>query len=170
MIPADDSRAAIHRPANTCANCGAPLEAVPKHASRLVESSGGEEEVVRQDFCPACQAEARAGEFHSRWLAQRPAPPPPPKRETRRAQAAALREEFYRLSDQPEPSDDDLDTLFLLAHLLMKTGGFRWRETDEEEGILTFLDRHTQQLCQVKSVALDPERLSRAQDRLSHLL
>jgi hypothetical protein len=158
----------IHRPSAVCAKCGAPLESVTKHHSRLVDAGGGA--TTRQDFCPACQAEARAGEYHSRWLAQRPAPASAPRRVTRRAQAARLREEFYRLTDQPEPSDEDRDALYLLAHLLMKTGGFRWKETDEEAGVIVFEDQSNKQRCAVQTVPLEGDRLRAAQERLSTLL
>lgn len=158
---------ALKRPAQVCAVCGAPLESLAKHPSRLVEDGGG---AARQDFCPACQAEARAGEYHSRWVALRPAPAPPPRRETRKAQAARLRDEFYRLADQPEPSEDDRDSLYLLAHLLMKTGGFRWRETRPDDGTLVFEDQTTKQMVEVPTVPLDPARPTAAQARLSELL
>lgn len=158
----------IQKPAPQCAKCGAPLAQVPKHPSRLVTGSGGATE--RQDFCPACAAEVRAGQYHSRWLALRPAPPAPPRRLTRRAQAERFRQEFYRLADHPAPSEEDQDLLYLLAHLLMKVGGFRWRETDPEAGVIRFEDLSTKQVCEVPIRNLEPERVGQAQDRLASLL
>lgn len=176
MTPPQFSEA-LGKPAPTCANCGAPLDTVKKHDSRLIVSPAEEQLVEeensvaqRQDFCARCQAEARAGEYHGRWLAQRPAPPPPPKRETRKARAARLREEYHRLTDQPEPSAEDLDDIYLIAHLLMKTGGFKWLETDEEAGVIHFEDQSTKSRCEVRSVELDRERLNQAQERISGLL
>ncbi len=168
-----DPRESLQRPTAHCIKCNTPLVDLSKHPSRLVETSGGEEseeEIARQDFCPACEAEVRAGEYHSRWLAQRPAPPPPPKSETRKSQAARLREEFHRLTDLSEPSEEDRDALYLLAHLLMKVGGFRWRQTDEERGVLLFEDRSTEQTWEIQAVPLERKRLAQAQDRLNHLL
>lgn len=164
---------AIRKPGAACARCGAPLEEHNKHPSRLVAKPHEEPEETgaeRQDFCPKCQAEARAGEYHSVWLAKRPAPPPPPKSETRKAQSQRLRDEFYRLSDLPEPTDNDLDSIYLLAHMLMKIGGFRWRETDDDAGVIVFEDTTTKQRTAVQSVPLDGDRLAAAQERLGDIL
>jgi len=183
----------IRKPATTCSNCGAPLEALPKHESRLVAAefapeadepveptepeakAGGEgqeegEQAVRQDFCPACQTQARAGAYHGRWLAQRPAPAAPTRSQTRKARAARLRTEYLRLIDNPSPSDEDLDTLYVAAHLLLKTGGFKWLRTDQEAGLILFEDVAMKEPIEIKIVPHDQERLNRAQERLSALL
>jgi hypothetical protein len=166
-----EHREAIRKPGAICANCGAPLEGLPKHDSRLiVPGEPGGVEAERQDFCPGCEAEARAGLFHGRWLAQRPAPPPPTRSQTRKAQAARLREAFHRLADVADPSEDQLCEIYLLAHLLMKSGGFRWLETDDEAGVIVFEDLASGQRSVVQSVPLEPDQLGRAQERLSGLL
>ncbi len=119
----------IERPRAHCSECNAPLEDLERHPTRLILLA---EAPLRRDTCPDCWDLVRSEAYHSYWVTRRLKPEPPTPRLSRREKALAVRALFESLWDQREREDLD-DHLYVLAHLLLRWGGLKWRGRGRDE-------------------------------------
>lgn len=128
----------IGRPTNSCVACGAEIAHAGKHPSVLRQRSETPENLEgdsaddlgprREDYCAACWQELSEKDFVGFWLAKRE-PPKVRKIESKKERNAGLLAWFEHLQLQ-NPDDEIRQSLFFLAHLLMKYGVFKWQRTE----------------------------------------
>lgn len=159
----------IGRPQNTCVACGATIAHAGKHPSVLrtpaepvLGAAGGTEQEGprREDYCADCWKELAERDFVGFWLAKRE-PPKPRKIETRKERNAAVLAWFEHLQRQ-EPDAEVLQSLYFLAHLLMKYGVLKWQRTDkttDDDEVVVFRATGTEDDVFVASVELTDERI-----------
>lgn len=124
------------RPRNSCVACGAAITHVGKHPSVLRHGGGEAAEGVedpdaprRDDYCVKCWQDLAERDFVGFWVTRRE-PPKPRKIETRKERNAALLAWFELLHGNEDVNSRQ--TVFFLAHLLMKYGVFKWQRTETD--------------------------------------
>ena len=160
----------IPRPQKTCANCGAMIDTLGRHPSviRLVRK----EEAQRHDYCPACWDYLKQEVWDSFWITHREPPEHKAVRLSRRERAVALRALFESLWERRE-TEDVGPHIYLLAHLLMKWGGLRWKENLQAPGggeIVVFEEPASGDRLEVQSVELTDERLAMVKEEIEQFL
>lgn len=161
---------AIERPAPTCAECNRPIEDLDRHPTRLKIQL--DDQTKRGDYCPECWEFIKSEAYDSYWVTKRE------KRErrlpklSRREKAIAARALFESLWDQRDREDVDAD-LYMLAHLLMKWGGLKWKaDTTDEEGreIIVFENPLSGDRIEIRSVPMADEQAEFIKQRLEGYL
>ena len=159
----------IGRPHNSCAACGADVAHAGKHPSVLRRGGGtieteGElsldpDAPRREDYCAECWQRLADDDFMGYWLARRE-PPKPRKIETKKERNAGLLAWFEHL--QGLPSDEETSqSLFFLAHMLMKYGVFKWLRTDkdsEDNETIYFRQTGSEEEIPIRSLELSDDR------------
>jgi hypothetical protein len=150
----------IPRPGKECGNCGAEIESLERHPSviRLVRSQMAE----RLDYCPACWEHLKREAWDSFWITRRPPKEQKVPHLTRRERAVALRALFESLWERRAEGDYG-PHLYLLAHLLMKWGGLKWRENRSETGgaeLVVFEDPASGDRLELAAMEIDDARLA----------
>jgi hypothetical protein len=158
----------ISRPQKLCMNCNAPIDRIARHPSvlRLAASH-----VERSDFCPDCWQQLKDEAYDSFWITRRATPDKPPKL-SRRQRSAAVRALFESLWERREVEDVG-PHLYLLAHLLMKWGGLRWKENRadaESREVVVFEDPASGDLIEVSGGPADEERMAAIQREIEDFL
>lgn len=159
----------IGRPRNTCAACGTVISHAGKHPSVLRvggnQPNDGTELPLdpnaphREDYCADCWKKYTERDFMSFWVTKREAPKQR-KIESKKERNAGLLAWFEHLQSLPQ----DLETrqsIYFLAHLLMKYGVFKWQrtETSPEGGEQIFFRQGSaEEEIVVASEELDDER------------
>ncbi len=115
----------IGRPQRRCMNCDAPIDMIERHPSVLRPAAGRSFE--RFDYCPTCWEQLKDDAYESFWMTRRDTTPRKAPKMSRREKSMALRALFESLWDRREAEDVGPE-IYLLAHLLMKWGGLKWRE------------------------------------------
>lgn len=163
----------ITKPLSACIKCGAELLYEDAHPSAVSGKNGADftdakpEEIEREDFCAMCWTEIRGREdLLAHWYAKR-TPPKPGKARTRRERAAMLRQWFAalnaQLQDNPTTEEETLrikQTLYVVAHLLMKFRVFAWQHTEPataEQPAQIFFRQTGGEVVRVESVPLTSE-------------
>jgi hypothetical protein len=124
----------IGRPHNSCIACGAAIDHAGKHPSVLrrggANAEGQEDPDAprREDYCSGCWQEMAERDFIGFWVTKRE-PPKQRKIETKKERNAGLLAWFEHLRSQ-NPDEELKQSLFFLAHLLMKYGVFKWQRTE----------------------------------------
>lgn len=158
----------LERPKGQCAECGAPLEELPRHPSRLRLRA---KESERSDFCPDCWQFAKDDAYDSYWLTKRVKRERRAPRLSRREKAVAARALFESLWDQRDREDVDAH-LYFLAHLLLRWGGlkFRKRESADEGERLVFENPATGEEIELRSVDADEASIQAIKERIENFL
>lgn len=124
----------IGRPHNSCIACGAAIDNAGKHPSILrrggtagVEGQQDPDAPRREDYCSSCWQELAERDFVGFWVTRRE-PPKQRKIESKKERNAGLLAWFEHLRSQT-PDEETRQSLFFLAHLLMKYGVFKWQRT-----------------------------------------
>ncbi|MGI8907069.1 MAG: hypothetical protein ACR2IE_11330 [Candidatus Sumerlaeaceae bacterium] len=159
----------IGRPQNACMKCGATIAIAGKHASALLDPDGPdtaprEDTQLRRDYCSECWQNMGEGHYVGYWMARREAPKPRQIR-TRKERNAALLSYFEMLrSRQSLEGEDCTQSLFFLAHLLMKYSVFKWARSTpaNAEGGERIYFRNTtnDDVVEILSVELQDARLA----------
>jgi hypothetical protein len=162
---------ALSRPRKLCMNCNAPIDMVERHPS-VVKAS--DTQLERYDYCSACWEHVKDEVFDSFWMARREQRRRVPKL-SRRQRSVALRALFESLRERQEEDDQDARArLFLIAHLLMKWGGLRWREnlTGVAPGdeVIVFEDPLSGERHEIASVSMDDAALARVKAEVEDFL
>ena len=111
----------IGKPSDVCLQCGKQLEEFDKHPSALQTSS---EEIVRRDFCPVCWKDIKKQDFYIYWMTKRIQKTAEDKKMSRKDKGEILLRFFTMLRNREK--DEYKPHLFILAHLLMKYGVFKF--------------------------------------------
>lgn len=151
----------IGRPRNTCVSCGAAIAHAGRHPSVLRRGGGdaadGNEQAEgphREDYCEPCWQELAERDFVGFWVTRRE-PPKQRKIETRKERNAAMVAWFEHLRDQ-NPDEEIRQSLFFLAHLLMKYGVFKWQRTEtRDDGSEVIIFRATGSEDEIEITAVD---------------
>jgi hypothetical protein len=128
----------IGRPHNACEACGAEISHAGKHPSVLrrgtptAENAGDlvpdSDAPRREDYCAECWQKLAERDFMGFWVTKRQ-PPKQRKIESKKERNAGLLAWFEHLQSQQQ--DPEIrQSLYFLAHLLMKYGVFKWQRTD----------------------------------------
>jgi hypothetical protein len=159
----------IGRPQNTCVQCGATISFAGKHPSALLDPDGPdtaprEDAALRRDYCSDCWAKLGDGHYVGYWMARRE-PPKPRKIRTRKERNAALVSYFEMLkSRQAMENEDHTQSLYLIAHLLMKYGVFKWvKSTVAGPGSgeqIFFRNTAADEIVEIQSVELEDARIA----------
>lgn len=168
----------IGKPQNVCIRCNAPIAEAGKHASALLEPGSQyittpptEDGPVRQDYCTDCWRELAADNFVSFWLARRD-PPKPRKIQNRKERNAVLVSYFETLKGKSDT--ESCQTQFVLAHLLMKYGVFKWVRSEtaaaEHEERIFFRNAVSEEIVQIESVELEDFQIARIKHDIDHYL
>jgi hypothetical protein len=157
----------ISRPQKLCMNCNAPLDTIARHPSVLRLAAHAAE---RADYCPECWQLLKDEAYDSFWITRRV--PRERPRLNRRQRSAALRALFESLWERREEENVG-PHLYLLAHLLMKWGGLRWKEnqTDTQgREVVVFEDPASGDRIEVTSASADEERMAAIQREIEDFL
>lgn len=111
----------IGKPSDVCLRCEKNLEEFDKHPSVLEAS---EEEIVRKDFCPVCWKDIKGQDFYIYWMTKRIQKTDEDKKISRKDKGEILLRFFTLLRNREK--DEYKPHLFILAHLLMKYGMFKF--------------------------------------------
>lgn len=128
----------IGRPHNSCIACGAGIDHAGKHPSVLRRGGAANAEGQvdpdaprREDYCAECWQELAERDFVGFWVTKREAPKQR-KIETKKERNAGLLAWFEHLRGQ-KPDEETRQSMFFLAHLLMKYGVFKWQRTESDD-------------------------------------
>jgi hypothetical protein len=159
----------IGRPQNACVQCGSEISMAGKHPSALLDPDGPdtaprEDTPLRRDYCTDCWQKLAGGHYVGYWMARREAPKPR-KIRTRKERNAALVSYFEMLkSRQAMENEDHTQSLYLLAHLLMKYGVFKWvKSTVAGPGTgeqIFFRNTAADEVVEIQSVELEDARIA----------
>jgi len=168
----------IGRPHRTCANCDAALVQIERHASAL--RPAGRAKLERLDYCPDCWTAIKDEIYDSFWITRREVKAPR-IRLNRRQRSVALRALFESLWDRREDDGSTSEEapelasarLYVLAHLLLKWGGLRWRENrideDGRERVI-FEDPASGTAIEIPGIELDDERTATVMQEIEDFL
>ncbi len=160
----------IGRPTNSCVACGAEIAHAGKHPSILRKAAENAEALDgskdaddlgprREDYCSKCWQDLSERDFVGYWLAKRE-PPKVRKIESKKERNAGLLAWFEHLQSQ-ERDEETRQSLFFLAHLLMKYGVFKWQRTETAEDdseLIFFKATGSEDEVSVATVELSDER------------
>jgi len=160
----------IGRPQNTCAQCGAVIATAGKHPSALVDPgkipvNASEEAVIRHDYCTTCWNALGHTGYAGYWLTRREAPKPRLIK-TRKERNAALLAYFEILRERQRNGEDHNQSLYFIAHLLMKYSVLKWvnsiapTQPGAAEIIVFRYATGSDELVQIESVELDDARVA----------
>jgi hypothetical protein len=168
MMIEKDPLLQLERPKGQCLECGAPLEDLSRHPSRLRMKANESE---RADFCPDCWQFAKDEAYDSYWLTKRTKRERRVPRLSRREKAVAVRALFESLWDQRDREDVDAH-LYFLAHLLLRWGGLKWRrnESTPEGEVLIFENPATGDQIEIRSAKADEETIASIKARIENFL
>lgn len=149
----------IGRPQNTCMGCGAPISMAGKHPSALLDPEGPDtapkaDVPLRQDYCATCWNQKTGSHYVGFWMARREEPKPR-KLKTRKERNAALVSYFELLKGQP--GEEAAQAVYVIAHLLMKYGAFKWVRSDADA--IVFRNVLADELVNVEPVELEDSRI-----------
>lgn len=123
----------IGRPRNACVACGAEIAVAGVHPSALTHMPEDDEDdmslPVREDYCSECWGALEEKKFLGFWMARREAPRPDPVK-TRKERNQLLLSYFHMLRQEGV----ELDSIYVLAHLLMKFQVLKWLRTEHSAG------------------------------------
>ena len=127
----------IGRPHNTCLLCGKPIAGDLKHPSMLAPEpiaagpGASHDDSLRRDYCSDCWASsAKDEDYVGFWVTGRE-PPKPRKARTKKERNVARFSWFEAIQSKDDP--EMATRLYLLAHLLMKYGVFKWVKSEAAE-------------------------------------
>ena len=126
----------IGKPSDVCLQCGKQLEEFEKHPSALETS---DEEIARKDFCPVCWKNIKKQDFYIYWMTKRIQKTAEDKKISRKDKGEILLRFFTMLRNRED--DEYKSHLFILAHLLMKYGVFKFLRNvvdNEEISVIVF--------------------------------
>lgn len=156
----------IGRPQKLCMNCNAPLEAIERHPSII--KSMKSRQVERLDYCPECWQQMKDEAYESFWITKRVVKEAKVRKLSRKERNTAMRALFESLWERRE-SEDVGPHVFFLAHLLMKWGGLKWRESRvdaHDRDIIVFEDPASGDRLEVVGVDIDDERMNGVKDEI----
>ncbi len=159
----------LGRPQRKCMNCDGALDQIERHPSAL---RGDRRRLERLDYCPECWERVKDEVFDSFWMVRRQTGPRRAPKLNRRQRSIALRALFESLWDRRE-QEDVAPELYLLAHLLMKWGGLRWRENVLDitgRPCVIFEDAASGDRVEIPEIELEDERLAAIQQRIEEFL
>lgn len=160
----------IGRPQRRCMNCDAPIDMIERHPSVLRPAAGRSFE--RFDYCPTCWEQLKDDAYESFWMTRRDTTPRKAPKMSRREKSMALRALFESLWDRREAEDVGPE-IYLLAHLLMKWGGLKWRENGADAAgrpCLVFEDPASGDKIEIAEVEVADERLNEIQQTIDNFL
>ena len=159
----------IGRPQNYCLRCGDTIATAGKHHSALVDPGKGssrdaEESVLRHDYCSTCWKALASTSYVGFWVARREAPKPR-QIKTRKERNAALLSYFEILRDRQRNGENQSQSIYFVAHLLMKYSVLKWVSSgqlrpDAPEIIVFRYATGSEELIQIESVELDDSRIA----------
>lgn len=159
----------LNRPQKLCMNCDAPIDKIERHPSVL--KGLDKKQVERFDYCPACWQQIKDAAYESFWITKRVIKERTRKL-NRRQRATALRALFESLWERRE-TEDVGPHLYFLAHLLMKWGGLKWRESLEDERgreVIIFEDPITGDRLEIVSLEMDDDRMTAFNEEVEKFL
>ncbi|MEN6626356.1 MAG: hypothetical protein ABFD69_09035 [Candidatus Sumerlaeia bacterium] len=151
-------------------NCDAPIDTIERHPSVL--RSAGKRDIERCDYCPTCWEQLKDDAYDSFWMTRRDTTPRKAPKLNRRERSMALRALFESLWDRRE-NEDVGPEIYLLAHLLMKWGGLKWRENGADiagRPCLVFEDPASGDRIEIADMEVGDERLASIQQRIDDFL
>lgn len=152
----------IGRPQRLCVNCNAALADIARHPSALRHA--GKLKFERLDYCPECWQHIKDEAYESFWITHREVKERRAPKLNRRQRSLALRALFETLWDKRD-GEDLGPQLYLLAHMLMKWGGLKWKESRQDAAgreLVVFEDIGTGEEVAVPSVEMSDEALAAA--------
>jgi hypothetical protein len=159
----------IGRPQKLCMNCNAPLEKVERHPSVL--KSLKTKNIERLDYCPECWRQMKDDAYESFWITKRVIKQRVRKL-TRKERNTAMRALFESLWERRE-NEDVGPHVYFLAHLLMKWGGLKWKDSRLDEAgreLIAFEDPATGDRLEVVGVEMDDERMDTVKNEIEEFL
>lgn len=159
----------LNRPQRICIHCHTPLEYIERHPSAL--RFGKQKTLERFDYCKECWDNVKRQVFDSYWITRRTLRPRVRKL-SRRERSLALRALFESLWERRETEDLNA-RLFFLAHLLMKWGGLRWKESflsQEDKEIIIFENPLTGEALELSAPEIDDDLLSTIHNEIEGFL
>lgn len=170
----------IGRPQNACVQCGATISHAGKHPSALLDPDGPntaprQDVTLRRDYCQQCWQQLGHEPYLGYWLARRE-PPKVRAIKTRKERNAALLSYFELLRQQQDTtSEERAQSLFFLAHLLMKYGVLKWVRSDApaQQGapeIIVFRNPAADEMVEIESVELDDQRIAEIKREVDEFL
>jgi hypothetical protein len=160
----------IGRPQRRCMNCDAQIDMIERHPSVL--RPAGDHKIERFDYCPTCWEQLKDDAYESFWMTHRDPTPRRAPKMSRRERSMALRALFESLWDRREQEDVGPE-IYLLAHLLMKWGGLKWRENAADiagQPCLVFEDPASGDRIEIADIEVADERLTEIQQRIDDFL
>ncbi len=157
----------IRKASSNCLACGKRFEHLEKHFSRA--NAAEDEELVREDYCPACWESGRAADVedtYSFWLAKYfdPAAASEPNEE----EFSPLRTIFYEAVEKEDQTEQAI--AYLAAHLLRRQKVFRFvrgfADSERDGDINVFADRFTGTVTEVVDPGFSVEDLRAARQEL----
>ena len=157
----------IRKASRHCLACGRRFEHLDRHFSRVDPSD--EQELVREDYCPACWESGRAAEAekaYSFWLSKffDPSAVSQPDEE----EFTPLRGIFYDAADKEERAVQAV--AYLAAHLLRRQKVFRYlkgfEDAEKESDVSIFTDRFSGRLVEVADPGFSVDELDEARRKL----
>lgn len=170
----------IGRPQNACVQCGVVISHAGKHPSALLDPDGPdtaprEDVTLRRDYCQECWQKLGHEPYVGFWLARREAPKVRAVK-TRKERNAALLSYFELLrQENSDPTDERAQSLFFIAHLLMKYGVLKWVRSDAPAGprateIIVFRNPAADEMVEIESVELDDQRIAEIKKEVDEYL
>lgn len=159
----------LERPKGQCAECGAPLQDLDRHPSRLRMRENDSE---RADFCPDCWQFAKDEAYDSYWVTRRVKKEKRAPKLSRREKAVAARALFESLWEQRENEEVDAH-LYFLAHLLLRWGGLKWKRNEPAESggeMLVFENPATNEEIEIRAVDTSEESIQAIKERIENFL
>lgn len=160
----------INRPQKLCMNCNAPLDVIERHPSIL--RTVQKRQIERLDYCPECWRQMKDEVYESFWITKRVIKPQRVRKLSRKERNTALRALFESLWERRE-AEDVGPHIFLLAHLLLKWGGLKWKKNelgpDGRERVF-FEEPTTGDLIEVATVDAYDVRMEAAREEIEQFL